>query len=174
VKIAVLNWINGEEIDRIMDTQERTRKLITQNRHLRHDYEIMQTIEAGIMLQGTEVKSLRQGRCSLIDAYAHFPNDKNNELFLVNFHINTYEQGNINNHVPKRPRKLLVNYREAVKLRTAVQEKGLTLLPYSLYFSGPYVKVELCVCRAKKKYDKRESEKERESKRDINRDYKFK
>lgn len=157
-----------------MESEGRKYKLITQNRHLRHDYEIMQKIETGIVLQGTEVKSLRQGKCSLMDAYAHFPNDKNNELFLINFHINPYEQGNINNHVPKRPRKLLVNAREAVKLRTAVQEKGLTLLPYSLYFSGPFVKVELCVVRAKKKYDKRESVKERETERDINRNYKFK
>lgn len=156
-----------------MDSEERTRKLITQNKRLRHDYEIIQTIEAGIVLQGTEVKSLRQSKCSMVDAYAWFPNENNNELFLVNFHINPYDHGNINNHDPKRNRKLLVKSREAVKLRTSVQEKGLTLLPFSFYFSGPYVKVELCVVKSKKKFDKRETIKERETDRDIQRHYKY-
>ena len=151
----------------------RTRKLIASNKKLRHDFEILQTIEAGIELWGTEVKSLRLGKCSLQDAYAYFPNQKNDELFLMNMHIAPYEHGNRNNHEPLRIRKLLVHQREAVKLRTAAQEKGLTLMPYSLYFSGPYVKVELCIVKAKKKFDKRESVKERETERDIRRDFRY-
>jgi len=151
---------------------ERKVKQIASNRKARHDFEIIQTFECGIMLQGTEVKSLRKGMCSLVDAYATFPSHDSYELFLVNFHISPYEQGNINNHEPRRQRKLLVNHREAVKLKTAISEKGLTLLPLSLYFSGPFVKVELAVVRAKKKYDKREAVKERETERDIKRNYK--
>jgi SsrA-binding protein len=151
--------------------EQRHRKNISTNRKLRHDYEIIQTLETGIVLQGTEVKSLRASKCSLQDAYAAFPNSGDNELYLLNLHINPYEQGNRNNHEPLRQRKLLVTAREAVKLRTAVSEKGLTLMPYCLYFSGPYVKVELCVVKAKKKYDKRESIKERESEIDIRRKF---
>jgi SsrA-binding protein len=149
------------------------RKTIASNRRLKHDFEILQTIEAGIELKGTEVKSLRLGKCSFQDAYAYFPNQKNDEIFLINLHIAPYEHGNINNHEPMRIRKLLVHQREAVKLRTAIQEKGHTIMPLSLYFSGPYVKVELCIVRAKKLYDKRESVKERETERDLRRDFRY-
>ena len=156
-----------------METQDRTIKVIAKNRRLRHDFEILKTIEAGIVLKGTEVKSLREGKVSLQDAYAHFPNKDNDEIYLVNMHIPPYKQGNIYNHDPERPRKLLLHKREAVKLRSSVQEKGLTLMPYSLYFSGRYVKVELCLVRAKKKYDKRETVKERESERNIQRKFRY-
>ena len=107
------------------------------------------------------------------DAYAYFPNKDNDDLYLVKMHIPPYKQGNINNHDPERPRKLLVHKREAVKLRSAVQEKGLTLMPYSLYFSGRYVKVELCLVRSKKKYDKRETVKQRDSERNIQRNFRY-
>ncbi len=156
-----------------MEVKDRVKKTIAKNRRLRHDFEILKTIEAGIVLQGTEVKSLREGKASLQDAYAYFPNKDNEELVLINLHIPPYKQGNINNHEPTRTRKLLVHHKEAVKLRTAIQEKGYTLMPYSLYFSGRYVKVELCVVRAKKKYDKRETVKERDSERNIQRNFRY-
>ena len=156
-----------------MEIKDRAKKTIARNRRLRHDFEILKTVEAGIVLKGTEVKSLREGKVSLQDAYAYFPNKDNDELYLVKMHIPPYSQGNINNHDPERQRKLLLHKREAVKLRSAVQEKGLTLMPYSLYFSGPYVKVELCLVRAKKKYDKRESLKERDTERNIQRNYRY-
>ena len=156
-----------------MEIKDRTIKTIARNRKLRHDFEILKTVEAGIALKGTEVKSLREGKVSLQEAYAYFPNKDNDELFLVKMHIPPYKQGNINNHDPERPRKLLLHKREAAKLRAAVQEKGLTLMPYSLYFSGRYVKVELCLVRAKKKYDKREAVKERETERNLQRKFRY-
>ncbi len=156
-----------------MEIKDRVKKTIARNRKLRHDFEILKTIEAGIALKGTEVKSLRDGKVSLQEAYAYFPNKDNDELYLMKMHIPPYKQGNINNHDPERPRKLLVHRREAVKLRSAVQEKGLTLMPYSIYFSGRYVKVELCLVRAKKKYDKRETVKQRDSERNIQRNFRY-
>ena len=155
------------------EMQQRTEKLIVRNKRATHDYEIVQKIEAGIVLQGTEVKSLRAKQCSFADAYATFTSNNNNDLYLLQFHISPYEHGNRENHEPKRQRKLLLHEREAIKLRTAVNEKGLTLIPLSLYFSGPFVKVEIGVARARKKYDKREATKERESEREINRKYKM-
>jgi len=154
-----------------IELKDRKKKIIASNRKARHDFEILQTIEAGIVLQGTEVKSLRAGKCSFQDAYASFPDKNSHELYLYNFHISHYEQGNRNNHEPKRPRKLLLKQREAVKFCSAVQEKGLTLIPLSVYFSGPFVKVELALVRAKKKYDKREDLKQREASREINRKF---
>jgi SsrA-binding protein len=146
---------------------DRKEKLIAKNRKALHDFFVLQTIEVGIVLMGTEVKSLRQGKCSLQDAYALFPNPKSHELFMNNLHISHYEQGNIYNHEPKRQRKLLIKYREAVKLRNAVQEKGLTLIPLSIYFSGPFVKIELGLVKARKKYDKRELKKKKDADREI-------
>ncbi len=152
---------------------ERTEKLIAQNRKARFEFEIIQVVEAGIILQGTEVKSLRRGKANLQDAYATFPNKDNNDLYIINLHISPYDFGNRENHEPKRQRKLLMNARELKKLRTATAEKGITLVPLSLYFSGAFVKVELGLAKAKKRYDKRESVKERESNREIQRKYKF-
>ena len=129
--------------------------------------------EAGIVLLGTEVKSLRQSKCSLQDAYAGFIVPDTEELYLVNMHISPYEQGNINNHEPKRKRKLLLNHREAVKLKTAVQDKGFTLIPLSVYFSGRFVKIELGLAHAKKKYDKREDLKKKDTEREIRKKFKF-
>lgn len=151
-----------------MDRKER---LIASNRRARFDYEIISTLEAGIQLQGTEVKSLRQGKASLQDAYAGFRSHDSEELYLFNMHINEYAQGNRENHKPKRERKLLVHHREAIKLRTAVNEKGLTIVPLKVYFSGHLVKVEIALVKAKKKFDKRESTKLREQDREIHRKY---
>lgn len=144
-------------------------KLISQNRKARHDFEIISKLEAGLVLQGTEVKSLREAKCNLQDAYAYFPSKTENELFLVNLHIAPYDFGNRENHQPRRQRKLLVNAKEAKKLRAAIQEKGLTVIPLSLYFSGQFVKAELAVVRAKKKYDKREDIKKRDTDRESKR-----
>ena len=144
-------------------------KIISTNRKAFHDYFVVSTIEVGIVLQGTEVKSLRQSKCSLQDAYAGFTEPDSNDLYVINMHISPYEQGNIYNHEPKRKRKLLVKQREAVKLRTAVQEKGFTLIPLSVYFSGRFVKVEIGLVRSKKKYDKREDTKKKDAEREIRR-----
>ncbi len=151
---------------------ERTEKIIAQNRKARHDFEIIQSIEAGIVLQGTEVKSLRTGKCSMQDSYAAFTQKDSLELSLLNLHISPYDHGNRENHEAKRPRRLLLTFRELKKLKTSVSEKGITLIPLSVYFSGPFVKVEIGLARSKRKYDKRESTKERETEREIRRKYK--
>ena len=127
-------------------------KNIAVNRKARHEYAILQTFEAGIVLVGTEVKALRQGKASLVDGYAKL---EKNEVWLVNVHINEYTQGNINNHEPKRERKLLLNRGEIRKLIGKTKEKGLTLIPLRLYFKNGKVKVELALAKGKKVYDKR-------------------
>ncbi len=149
---------------------ERSTRSIIQNRKALHDYEVLQRFEAGIVLTGTEVKSLRAGKVSLVDAYAIFPSKTSDELMLVGMHINPYDFGNRENHIPTRPRKLLLHEHELVRLRTGVEEKGLTIIPLSLYFSGPYIKVELGLVRGKKLYDKRASIKDREQERAMRRD----
>ena len=156
-----------------LEVREREIKTIAKNRKAYHDFFVIHTYEAGIILQGTEVKSLRLGQCSLQDAYAGFPEHESYDLYLINFHITPYEHGNINNHEPKRRRKLLVNHREAVKLKNSVAEKGLTIIPLSVYFSGRFVKVELGVVRAKKKYDKREDNKKKDAEREIRKKFKY-
>jgi SsrA-binding protein len=155
------------------EMMERKVKVIAKNRKAFHDFIIVQTLECGIVLQGTEVKSLRNGKCSLQDAYAGFPDARNNELFIINLHIAPYEHGTIYNHEPKRNRKLLISQREAVKLRTAVSEKGLTLIPLSIYFSGRYVKVEIALVKAKKKYDKREDAKKKDAEKEIRKKFRL-
>lgn len=150
---------------------ERTIKLITSNKRAYHDFFVIQSIETGIVLQGTEIKSIRQGKCSIQDAYAAFPNKENNELYLYNMHIPEYTFGNYANHKPKRPRKLLVKRREANKLRTSVNEKGVTLIPLSVYFSGPYLKIEIGLVKAKKKFDKREDIKAKDVQKEIKRKF---
>ncbi len=156
-----------------LELAERKQKIVASNRRARHDYSIVQTIEAGIVLQGTEVKSLRTGKCSMQDAYAGFDNKNSFELSIYNLHIDEYDFGNRENHKPKRDRRLLLIYREAKKLKTAVMEKGITLIPLSVYFSGPFIKIEIGLAKAKKQYDKREATKERDTKRDIQRKYKL-
>ena len=144
-------------------------KNITVNRKARHEYAILQTIEAGIVLQGTEVKALRQGKANLVDSYASV---EKGEVWLMSANISAYEQGNINNHEPTRTRKLLLNKNEIRKLIGKVKEKGLTLIPLRLYFKNGKVKVELAVAKGKKVYDKREAIAKRDFQRDQERRFK--
>ena len=148
---------------------DRTIRPIITNRKALFEYEVLQRFEAGIALTGTEVKSLRAGKVNLADAYAMFPSRSQNELLLIGLHISPYDFGQRENHEPLRKRKLLLKYHELQRLREGIEEKGLTVVPLSLYFSGPYVKVELGLVRGKKLYDKRAATKEREQKREMKR-----
>ena len=139
---------------------------IYRNRKVFHDYLVEDRVEAGISLLGSEVKSLRQGRGNLSDAYVLF---RNGEAWLINAHISPYPQATHINHEPLRERKLLLSRRELRKLAAKVRERGYTLVPISLYFKGPWVKVELGLGRGKRKHDKRTALKEREERRDIER-----
>ena len=127
-------------------------KLISKNPTARHNYEIIDTIETGIVLTGTEIKSIRAGKVNLKDSYA---NIKNGELYIYNMHISPYEFGNIYNKDPLRDRKLLVNKSEINKLFGQIKQKGYSLVPMSIYFKGNFIKVELGIGRGKKLYDKR-------------------
>jgi SsrA-binding protein len=144
-------------------------KNITVNRKAQHEYFILQTYEAGIVLVGTEVKALRQNRANLVDAYGMITNG---EVWLHSANISTYDQGSINNHDPIRKRKLLLNKNEIRKLNRAVLEKGSTLIPLRLYFKDGLVKVELAVARGKKQYDKREDIAKKDLKREMERKFK--
>lgn len=138
-------------------------KVVCTNRKARHDYEIVETYEAGIVLKGTEVKSLREGRANLKDSYAKI---KDGEIFLLNAHISPYAYGNVNNHDPERQRKLLMRKREIMRLLGKVKERGYTLVPLSIYFDkNNRAKVELALAKGKSSYDKRESIKRRDEKR---------
>jgi SsrA-binding protein len=142
-------------------------KLIAQNRKATHDYEVLERHEAGIVLQGTEVKSLRDNvGISFKDSYADF---KAGELWLVGVHIAPYGMGGYTNHEPERKRKLLMHRQEINKLRQRVEEKGLTMVPLKLYFKEGKVKVQVGLCRGKHSYDKRETLKARESQREVQR-----
>lgn len=136
------------------------------NRKARHEYFIEDTLEAGLVLKGTEVKSIRQGSANIQDAYISF---RKEEAFIENMHISPYEQGNIFNEDPLRRRKLLLHKREIRKLHDEVQRQGVTIIPLRLYLSRGNVKVEIAVARGKKLYDKRDSIAERDSKRRIDR-----
>lgn len=139
-------------------------KVVCQNRKAYHDYSIEETLEAGIQLLGTEVKSLRDGKANLKDSYVLI---KEPEVFLFNCHISPYSHGNILNHEPLRTRKLLLNRKEIERLRGKMQQKGYTLIPLKIYFKGPFAKVEIGLAKGKRQYEKRETIKEREAKRDI-------
>lgn len=141
-------------------------KLIAQNRKARHDYQILNSYEAGLALRGTEVKSLRAGNMTLKDSYVDVSGD---ELFLVGAYIAPYEQGNINNHEPERKRKLLMHKHEIERLASTVAEKGLTIVPLRVYFKNGRAKVEIGLAKGKQTVDKRDSIKEREAKREIDR-----
>lgn len=141
-------------------------KVIVQNRKAWHDYFIEESMEAGIVLQGTEVKSLRLGKANLQDSYAVV---KDGEVFVLGLHISPYEMGNRFNHDPIRVRKLLLHKSEINKLQAAVQKKGLTLVPLSLYFKHGMVKVKLAVARGKLLHDKRQDVAEKDAKREIDR-----
>ena len=141
-------------------------KQIAVNRKARHDYFVDDTYEAGIELFGTEVKSLRAGTVNLKDSFCKVING---EMFAFGIHISPYEKGNIFNREPRRERKLLMHKREIMRLCGQVEQKGLTLVPLSLYFSGKNVKVELGLCRGKKLYDKRDSLAEKQANREMDR-----
>ncbi len=145
---------------------ETGRKMICVNRKARFDYTISETIEAGLVLQGTEVKSLRDGKADLKDAYADV---QEGEVFLLHAHIDQYEQANRFNHDPVRPRKLLLHKQEIRRLIGKTQERGLTLIPTRMYFANGKAKVELGLAKGKKHYDKREDVKRRSAERDIQR-----
>ena len=142
------------------------KKIIAQNKKAYHDYFVDETYEAGIALFGTEVKSIRAGQVNLKDSYCVIDGG---ELFATGIHVSPYEKGNIFNRDPLRDRKLLMHKREIMKLHGLISQKGFTLIPLSLYFSGSNVKVELGLCRGKKLYDKRDSDAARQASRDIDR-----
>jgi len=145
------------------------RKIVCKNKRAWHEYEIMEAVEAGMVLLGTEVKSMREGRVNLKDAYAKVQGD---EVFLVEAHISPYSHGNISNHDPLRPRKLLLHKREIRRLGGKVQERGLTLIPLQIYFKEGKAKVELGLARGKRLYDKRAAIKKRDENRDLARELK--
>lgn len=146
--------------------KETGRKVIASNRRARHDYAIEDTWEAGLVLQGTEVKSLRAGRANLTDAYAEV---RDGEIWLVNLHIPEYEQGTWTNHEPRRPRKLLLHAHEINRLIGKTKQSGLTLVPLQMYFKDGKAKVEIGLGRGRKAHDKRHAIAEREAKRDADR-----
>ena len=148
---------------------EEEEKNITVNRKARYEYSVVQTYEAGIVLQGTEVKALRQGKANIVDSYAML---RAGEVWLIALHISPYEQGNINNHEPTRDRKLLLKKSEIRKLIGKTKEKGLTLVPLRLYFKKGKVKVEIALAKGKKVYDKREAITKRDQQRDQERNFK--
>ena len=149
-----------------MSAKQKGVKEITANRKAFHEYFVLERFEAGIELAGTEVKSIRGGNVNLKDAFCTI---KNGELFIRGMHISPYEHGNIFNKDPVRPRRLLMHKREILKLNARVMQDGVALIPLSLYFKDSRVKLELGLCKGKKLHDKRDSEADRQSKRDIDR-----
>jgi SsrA-binding protein len=148
-------------------TKDRTEKVVATNRKAYHDYHIEEKLEAGIVLKGTEVKSLREGRVNLKDSYASVDH---NEMILHHCHISPYSHGNIMNPDPVRPRKLLLHRKEINRLLGQIQQKGLTLIPLRIYFSQKgHAKVEVGLAKGKKQYDRREAIKEREAGREMER-----
>jgi SsrA-binding protein len=146
--------------------KERGQKVIVSNRKARHDYAVLDTYECGLVLVGTEVKSLREGKASLADAFATVDDG---EVWLRNVHIPEYTQGTWTNHMPRRTRKLLLHKREIEKLIGKTKESGLSLVPLSMYFKDGKVKVEIALARGKKDYDKRQTLAKRDAQRDISR-----
>lgn len=144
-------------------------KIITLNRKARQDYEIIESLEAGMVLTGTEVKSLREGRMNLKDSYARV---QNGEVYLINAHISPYSHGNVRNHEPLRDRKLLLHKAEIKRLTGKTEVKGLTLIPLKAYFSRGRVKLQLALARGKRQYDKRETIKRREAEIEMKRELK--
>jgi SsrA-binding protein len=151
----------------VVAPREAARKLIASNKKARHDYAILKTYEAGIVLVGTEVKSLRAGRVSLVDAFAQ---ERDGELMLYGLHIAEYGYGTWTNHQPRRTRKLLLRRVEINKILDKVRDPGLTLVPLSMYFENGWAKVELGLARGKRSYDKRQDMAERDANREIARE----
>jgi len=143
-------------------------RIAISNRKARHDYEVLDSFEAGVVLKGSEVKSLRLGNANLQDSYAYV---KGSEVWLSGMHINPYEQANILNHEPRRERKLLLHKKEIRKLIGKTSEKGLTLIPLKVYFKNGLAKVELGLCKGRRSYDKRAAIAKRETEREIRRQF---
>ena len=139
-------------------------KIIAKNKKARFEYSILESFEAGIQLLGTEVKSLREGRCSIAEGYI---TEEHGELFIKNVNIPAYKHGNINNHEPIRKRKILLHKKEIEKIIKSIKEKSITVIPLKFYFKGSIVKVEIAISKGKKLYDKRETIKDRDSKKAI-------
>ena len=150
--------------------QDKNIHVVTKNRKARYEYEIVDSYEAGIVLIGTEVKAIREGKVNLSDAYARF---RRGELWLIGMHISPYTKSDIENHEPLRDRKLLLHSRELKKLFRQVEEKGVSLIPLKIYIKGHLVKVDLGLGRGKRKYDKRAAIAERDQKREMDRQRKI-
>jgi SsrA-binding protein len=146
--------------------KEQGRRLISSNRKARHDYHILDTVEAGLVLTGTEVKSLRAGRATLIDGYVHL---ERGEAWLENVHIPEYVGGTWTNHTPRRRRKLLMHKVEILKWQSKIKESGLTVVPLQMYFSDGKAKIEIGLAKGKKEYDKRHALRERQDRREAER-----
>lgn len=146
------------------------KKIVATNKKAYHDYKIVETLEAGLVLTGTEVKSLRAGKVNLRDSYGRV---KDGEVFLFNMHISPYEQGTVANHEPKRTRKLLLHKAEIRRLIGKTKEKGYTLIPLNIYFVNNKAKVELALAQGKLLYDKRKALAEKEAKREVERAFKL-
>jgi SsrA-binding protein len=155
----------AKKIEKKIDEKVRY-KTIAENRRARHEYEVLDVFEAGIVLAGTEVKSMRQGRANLADSFARV---EDGEMWLYNCHISPYDHGNRFNHEPARKRKLLMHDKEISKLKSRMQEKGLTIVPLKLYFKGNWAKIDIALARGKQLWDKREDTAKRDSKRQIER-----
>lgn len=148
------------------DAARRGDRVVTTNRRAFHDFSILESLEAGIVLTGTEIKSIRDGKATISEAYARFDNG---ELWLVGSNVAPYTHGNRANHEPDRPRKLLVHRRELDRLRVSVEQKGLTLVPLRLHLKQGRAKIDIGIARGKKLYDKRATESDRQSRRDVER-----
>jgi SsrA-binding protein len=142
------------------------RRSIATNRRARFEFHVLEELEAGIALTGTEVKSLRRGQASIAEAYAMV---KNGQMYLLGAHIPEYAQGNVHNHEPTRERKLLLHKKEIQRWHARVKEKGITIVPLSLYFKGSRAKLEIALCKGKKLYDKREDKRSKEDRREMDR-----
>ncbi len=145
-------------------------KLIANNKKAHHDYFLEETFEAGVELFGTEVKSLRQGHCSIKEAFIHI---ENGEVIIYGMHVSPYEKGNIFNKDPLRPKRLLMHKKEIMRLLGKIKEKGYTLVPVKVYFKGSLVKVEIALARGKKLYDKRQDIAKKDARREAERDFKI-
>lgn len=146
-------------------------KLIANNKKARHDFFLEETYEAGISLHGTEVKSLRMGKCSVKEAFVRI---ENGEVIIYGMHISPYEKGNIFNKDPLRPKKLLMHRKEILRLQQKIAEKGYTLVPVEVYFKGSLVKVQIALAKGKKLYDKRQDIAKKDQRRESERDFKVK
>jgi SsrA-binding protein len=144
--------------------ERQAKKPLASNRKARHDYEILESVEAGLQLAGTEVKAMRLGRVQLKDSHVEI---RDGQAYLVGVHVSPYSHGNRENHEPERPRRLLLHRREIDRLFGQVQQKGLTVVPLEIYLKGPWIKAELGLARGKKQFDKRETEKRKTLDREM-------